>query len=80
LLKYMLFRAKRNQSTSVVIIAQNLLPKSYGVCCLVLDSKPPTLNLVARGRMAFVKALTAPFEVAFWMEGSSTVLKRTRSL
>ena len=54
-----------------VIMAQNLLPKTYVVGYLTLGSKPLILNPVAPGRMAFVKALTAPLEITFWMERCS---------
>ena len=54
-----------------VIMAQNLLLKTCGVGYLALGSKLLTLNRVAPGKMAFVKALTAPSETTFWMGRSS---------
>ena len=50
-----------------VIMAQNLLLRSCADGYPALVSKPPTLNQGALGKMAFVKALTAPLEITFWM-------------
>ena len=69
-----------SQNIFVVITAQNLLPKSYVVSYLALEWKLITLNQEVLGRMAFVRDLTAPLEITFWMGRPFTVLKKLRSL
>ena len=67
-----------SQSTSEMIMAQNLLLQSYRVDYLVLEWRLLTLNQRVLGRMAFVRALTAPSETTFWMGRSFTTLKKPR--
>ena len=67
-----------SQSTSEMIMAQNLLLQSYRVDYLVLEWRLLTLNQGALGRMAFVKALMAPLGITFWMGRSSTAWGKLR--